>query len=212
MSAHCGHDDNNFDGASPAFRRALWWVVGINATMFVIEMTAGVAGRSQALQADALDFAGDTATYLLSLLVIGHSLKWRARAALLKGLSLAAMGVFVLGATFYRIIVLGLPSAPIMGGIAVMALVANLTSVALLMKYRDGDANVRSVWLCSRNDAIGNVAVMIAAVAVWWWVSPWPDLIVAAGMALLFLSGAVSIIRQANAELRHVSAAEVAAE
>ncbi len=203
MSATCGHHhENNFDGASAEYRRALWWVVGINGVMFGVEMTAGLAGRSQALQADALDFAGDTATYMLSLLVIGHGLQWRARAALLKGLTLAAMGVFVLAATAYRVLVLGLPSASIMGGVAVAALGANLASVGLLMKFKDGDANVRSVWLCSRNDAIGNVAVMVAAAAVWWWASPWPDLIVAAVMAGLFLWGAATIIRQALAELR----------
>ena len=204
MSACCDNRPTDFDGASPAYRRVLWSVVAINGGMFVVEMTAGLAGRSQALQADALDFAGDTATYLLSLLVLGHGLAWRARAALLKGLTLAAMGVVVLAATAWRVLVLGLPSAPVMCGVAVAALVANLACVGLLMRFRDGDANVRSVWLCSRNDAIGNIAVLAAAGLVWWWASPWPDLVVAAGMAGLFLWSAMAIVRQAMAELRSV--------
>ncbi len=205
MSGSCGHNAS-FDGASPAFRRALWAVIAINAVMFVVEMTAGVLGGSQALQADALDFLADTATYALSLFVIGRPLLWRARAALFKGLSLGALGLWVLGSTLYSVFVLGTPRAEIMGLVGALALAANLASVLLLLRFRDGDSNVRSVWLCSRNDAIGNVAVLVAALGVWGSGTAWPDLAVAAIMASLFLSGAVQILRQALGELNTVAA------
>ena len=200
---------------SPAYRRALWAVIAINGAMFVTEMTAGLAARSQALQADALDFPGDSATYTLSLFMIGKPLLWRARAALFKGITLALMGLWVLGSTAYNVLVLGVPAAQIMGLIGVLALLANLASVVLLMNYRDGDANVRSVWLCSRNDAIGNVAVLVAAGFVWWLQSGWPDLVVAAIMASLFLYSSVQIIRHAREEIAHAhqsAASQPAAE
>ena len=191
-----------FDGVDPRYKRVLWTVIAINAALFVTEIVAGHVARSQALQADALDFLGDTVTYGLSLAVIGASLRTRATAAMFKGLSLSLMGAWVLGSTLYHVLILGLPRAEIMGGIGILALAANVSSVLLLMRYKDGDANVRSVWLCSRNDAIGNVVVMAAAVAVWWTTSAWPDLIVAGIMAGLFLSSAVQILRQAWAEYR----------
>jgi Co/Zn/Cd efflux system component len=175
----------------------LWAVIAINATMFVVEMAAGHLAGSKALQADALDFLGDTLTYGLSLAVIGRSVALRSRAAILKGISLLFMGLYVLGNTAYHVLVLGMPQAEIMGGIGLMALIANLTSVLLLLRYKDGDANVRSVWLCSRNDAVGNIAVLIAALGVWAFGTPWPDLVVAAIMASLFLSSSVLILRQA---------------
>ena len=191
-----------FDGMDPRYRRVLWTVIGINATMFLAEMVAGRLAGSQALQADALDFLGDTVTYGLSLAVIGASLRTRATAALFKGLSLSLMGVWVLGSTLYRTFVLGVPSAEVMGVIGFLALAANLASVGLLMSYKDGDANVRSVWLCSRNDAVGNVAVMLAALGVWGAGSAWPDLLVAAIMAGLFLTSSTQILRQAWSEHR----------
>jgi Co/Zn/Cd efflux system component len=189
-----------FDGVDPRYKRVLWTVIFINAAMFVTEIVAGHLARSQALQADALDFLGDTVTYGLSLAVIGASLRTRATAALFKGVSLSLMGAWVLGSTLYHVLILGLPRAEIMGVIGLLALAANVTSVLLLMRYKDGDANVRSVWLCSRNDAIGNVVVTGAAGAVWWTASAWPDLIVAGLMAGLFLSSAVQILRQAWTE------------
>jgi Co/Zn/Cd efflux system component len=191
-----------FDGLDPRYKRVLWMVIGLNGAMFLTEMIAGQLAMSQALKADALDFLGDTVTYGLSLAVIGASLKTRATAALLKGLSLSLMAFWVLGSTIYHTIVLGLPSAELMGGIAVLALAANLASVLLLLRYKDGDANVRSVWLCSRNDAIGNVAVMTAATAVWGTGTAWPDLGVAALMAGIFLASSAQILRQAWAESR----------
>lgn len=202
MAGCCQGTEPKFDGASTGFRRTLWAVIAINATMFVVEMSGGLAARSQALQADALDFLGDTATYGLSLYVIGMSLRVRGMAALLKGLSLSVMGLWVLGSTVYRVVFMGVPDATMMGGIGFLALVANLVSVLLLLRYRDGDANVRSVWLCSRNDAIGNVGVILAASAVWATTSGWPDLIVAGIMAFLFLSSSVQIVRQARSEMR----------
>lgn len=194
-----------FDGMDPRYKRVLWAVIGMNAAMFGIEMAAGRLAGSQALQADALDFLGDTLTYGISLAVIGASQTTRSAAALLKGMSLTLMGLWVFGSTAYHVLVLGLPSAEIMGGIGLLALAANVTSVLLLMRYKEGDANVRSVWLCSRNDAIGNVAVMVAAGAVWLTSSAWPDLIVATAMAGLFLNSSFLILRQSWQENRENS-------
>jgi len=205
MSGCCGHDAK-FEGVSDDYKRRLWIVIAINAAMFAVEMTAGQLARSQALQADALDFLGDALTYGISLAVIGASIRVRTNAALAKALSLLLMGLWVLGSTIYRVIYVGVPEAEIMGMIGLLALIANLASVMLLVRYKDGDANVRSVWLCSRNDAIGNVAVMIAALGVWGTATGWPDLIVAGIMASLFLSSAVQIFRQALAERRESAA------
>jgi Co/Zn/Cd efflux system component len=201
MSACCGHDQQ-FDGMSASYRRRLWAVIIINAAMFAVEMTAGTLAQSQALKADALDFFADAATYGISLAVIGATLRVRATAALAKGISLLAIGAWVFGSTAYRVLVEGMPDAGVMGAIGFMALAANLASVVILMAYRDGDANVRSVWLCSRNDAIGNVAVMVAALGVWGSGTQWPDLAVAAIMAGLFLTSAVQILRQSLDEWR----------
>jgi Co/Zn/Cd efflux system component len=191
----CGHGAR-FDGLDPRYKRVLWIVIGINAAMFEVEIVAGVFAHSQALQADALDFLGDTLTYGMSLAVIGMSLRVRATTALLKGASLTIMGMWVLGSTAYQVLILGVPRAEIMGVVGLLALLANMASVVLLLRYKDGDANVRSVWLCSRNDAIGNVVVMIAAIGVWSTVTAWPDLIVAAMMSGLFLWSSSQILRQ----------------
>ncbi|GEO97865.1 cation transporter [Methylobacterium haplocladii] len=191
-----------FDGVDPRYKAILWTVIGINGAMFVTELAAGQLAGSQALKADALDFLADTVTYGLSLAVIGASLALRSKAALFKGLSLFLMALWVFGSTVYQTMVLGLPKAEVMGLIGVMALAANLGSVFLLRHYKDGDANVRSVWLCSRNDAFGNVVVMVAALGVWGSSSAWPDLAVAAVMAGIFLTSSVQILRQAWAEHR----------
>ena len=204
MSGCCG-DNDKFDGVSDEYKRRLWIVIALNATMFVVEMTAGHLAKSQALQADALDFFGDALTYGISLAVIGASIRVRTTAALAKGISLLSMGIWVFGSTVYRVFYVGVPEAEIMGVVAALALATNLASVFLLVSYKDGDANVRSVWLCSRNDAIGNVAVMKTAFGVWATASGWPDLIVAAIMASLFLSSSFQIIRQALEE-RHQEA------
>lgn len=196
-----------FDGMDPRYKRVLWAVIAINGSMFLAEMIAGQVAGSQALKADALDFLADTVTYGLSLAVIGASLRTRAAAALFKGISLSVMAFWVFGTTLYQTVVLGVPSAEVMGVIGFLALAANLASVVLLMPYKDGDSNVRSVWLCSRNDAIGNVAVMGAALGVWGTATAWPDLIVAAVMAGIFLSSSIQILRQAWAEYRQAPAA-----
>jgi cation diffusion facilitator family transporter len=205
MGAQCqshGDGDSGFDGASPAYKRALWTVVAINAGMFGVEITAGALAGSMALQADALDFAADAATYGISLWAIGKALKTRATVALIKGLSLALMAAAILGMAIYQTFILATPEATTMSMVGLMALAANVASAIILMRYKDGDANVRSVWLCTRNDAIGNVAVVLAGVMVAWTASAWPDLIVAMGMAALFLSSSMSILRQAVGELR----------
>lgn len=201
MSGHCHHAA--FDGVSDSYRRRLIAVIAINAVMFVVEIVAGQLSGSQALKADALDFLADSLTYGASLVVIGMALRVRATVALVKGLSLLAMGLWVLGSTIHKVFFVAVPEAEVMGLVAVLALAANVISVLLLMSYRDGDANVRSVWLCSRNDAIGNVAVMVAALGVWGTATGWPDLIVAGIMATLFLNSAVKILIQSRAELRH---------
>ncbi len=196
----CGHEQN-FAGVSQTYRRILLIIIVINGLMFGVEMVAGWLSGSQALQADALDFLGDTISYAVSLWAIGKALAIRSRAALAKGISLALMAAWVTGSTLYKVLILNTPDALTMGTVAIAAFVANLVSVLLLMRYRDGDANVRSVWLCSRNDAIGNLIVVAAASGVWATDSAWPDLSVAFIMAALFLSSAIQIIRQARAEM-----------
>jgi len=202
MADSCCGANVRFDGLDPRYKRVLWTVIAINAVMFVVEIAAGHIAGSQALQADALDFLGDTLTYGLSLAVIGRSVQTRSYAALFKGMSLTVMGLWVFGSTLYHVLVLGVPRAEIMGVIGFLALAANVASVLLLLRYKDGDANVRSVWLCSRNDAIGNVAVMGAAFAVWGTTSAWPDLLVAAIMAGLFLWSSAQILQQGWQEYR----------
>ncbi|MFQ5623391.1 MAG: cation transporter [Paracoccaceae bacterium] len=202
MGACCDHDTVTFEGVSRDYRRRLWMVIAINAAMFFVEMAAGRLAGSQALQADALDFLGDSLTYGISLAVIGASLRVRATAALAKGASLFGMGLWVFGSTVYRVFYLGVPEAGVMGMIGFLALLANVVSVLLLVRYKDGDANVRSVWLCSRNDAIGNVAVMLAALGVWGSATGWPDIIVAGIMAGLFLNSSFQIVTQGWREWR----------
>ena len=200
--AGCACDNDQFDGQSPAYKRALIAVIAINAVMFFVEMSAGFLGGSQALKADALDFAGDTATYALSLAVIGAALHTRATAALIKGASLGLMALFVLITTIASAFGDASPAAPVMSGVGLLALAANVASVFILLRWRDGDSNVRSVWLCSRNDAIGNVGVIAAGGTVWITESFWPDLIVAALLAGLFAKSSLSIIAQSMQERR----------
>lgn len=199
MACH-NHCDNQFEGVSERYKRVLLIVVAINAGMFLVEMSYGIIGESQALKADALDFLSDSVTYALSLWAIGKPARVRSNVALIKGFSLLGIAVWVLGSTLYYALVVNQPSAPIMGSVALAALTANIISVILLMRYRDGDANVRSVWLCSRNDAIGNVAVLFAALMVFYTHSNWPDLVVAFALAGLFISSAFQIIKQAIQE------------
>ncbi len=209
MSAHC-HDHGCASAPSaansPRYRRVLWAALLINALMFAIELGAGLHAGSVALLADAVDFFGDAVNYGISLAVLGMALRWRARAALLKGLSMAAFGVFVLARAGWLLAGDGVPEAFTMGLVGFVALLANVGVAWMLYAWRDGDANMRSVWLCSRNDAISNLAVMAAALGVFGTGSNWPDLAVAAVMALLALSGAATVIRQSLQELRSVAA------
>lgn len=203
---HCCETEHTFGGASPAYKRVLWVVIVLNGAMFLVETGVGVLAKSMALRADALDFLGDSITYAISLAVIGAALRWRAKVAMFKGLSLGVMGLWVFAATLYHTFVVGQPEPVTMGLIGALALVVNIASAALLYRFRNGDANVHSVWLCSRNDAIGNVAVLVAAGLVKLTATPWPDLIVAAGMAALFLKGSFAIIRHARADLARAAA------
>jgi len=193
----------------PVFRRVLWIALLSNFAMFGVEIVASWWGDSMALQADALDFFGDAFNYAISLFVLGMALRQRAYAALFKGLSMAAFGVWVIASAVERALSGSAPDPSMMGGIAAIALVVNVGVAALLYRYRRGDSNMRSIWLCSRNDAIGNVAVMIAATGVFALGSRWPDLLVAVIIASLSLSAAVQVIRQALAEIRTAPMCEI---
>jgi Co/Zn/Cd efflux system component len=186
----------------PRWRRALWIALGLNATMFLVEFMAGSSADSRALQADALDFLGDSANYAISLTVAGMALVWRARSALVKGLTLFAFGGWVLTTAIVALVNGAVPQPETMGIVGAMALAVNVGVAVLLYSFRTGDANMRSVWICSRNDAIGNVAVMVAALGVFKTGSALPDLAVAALLAGLAISGGLQIIRQALGELR----------
>ena len=177
-------------------------MLAINAFMFVAEMTAGVWGKSVALQADALDFLGDSATYAMTLIVLGMILRWRAGAAMIKGLAMGGFGIWVMAATVYHMTQGTLPDFAVMGGVGALALLANIVSAGLLYRHRQGDSNMRSVWLCSRNDAIANIAVILAASGVWASKTGWPDLAVGVVIAGLALTSAVTVIRQARGEIK----------
>jgi Co/Zn/Cd efflux system component/copper chaperone CopZ len=196
---------------TPAYKRALWIVVALNVGYGIVEMFGGFLSGSQALKADALDFLGDGLITFLGILAIGWSIVWRARSALIQGLFLGALGIGVLANTVYRVLVQQQPEAELMGLFAVIALVVNVIAVLPLLPHRTGDANVRAVWLFSRNDAIGNAAVVVAAGLVAWTASPWPDLVVAVIIAGLFLQSSWSIIRDARSDLRETSSASARA-
>ena len=192
--------------ANPRYRRILWAALWINAAMFVVELVSGWRAGLVSLLADAIDFFGDAANYGVSLAVLGLSLAWRARAAALKGLTMGAFGVFVLARAAWTIATGGVPEPLTMGVVGALALLANVSVAVMLYAWREGDANMRSVWLCSRNDAIGNVAVMAAALGVFGTGQGWPDVAVASIMGALALSAAWSVLRQARVELQAVAA------
>jgi Co/Zn/Cd efflux system component len=188
-------------------RRVLWAALAINGVMFTVEVIAGLAAGSASLQADALDFLGDTANYAISLLVVGMALRYRASAAMAKGVTMAVFGLWVIAMVIWHIAQGTLPSAFTMGTVGIAALIANAVSFGLLWAYRHGDSNMRSAWICTRNDVLGNLAVLVAAAGVFGTGTGWPDVIVAAIMAGLALQGAVLVIRQAFGDLRHGSGA-----
>ncbi len=188
--------------AAGRYRTVLWTVLAINAAMFLIEIVAGFAAGSVALQADALDFFADAANYGISLFVLGMTLRWRATAALIKGSSMGAFGFWVIGNVVWHALHGTVPSWTTMGGVGIAALVANLICFGLLYAWRDGDANMRSVWICSRNDVVANLAVLAAALGVFGTGTGWPDIIVAGVMAFLAIQGASVIVHQSLREFR----------
>ena len=202
MSDSCGHSCSSDKPVVDArYRRVLIVALLANLAMFIVEVMAGSAAGSSALLADALDFLGDAANYGISLYVLGHALVWRARAALLKGATMGMFGLWVLYSTVERLLAGHVPEASTMGIVGFLALLANVGVALLLYRYRTGDSNMRSVWICSRNDAIGNIAVMCAAAGVWLTASAWPDVLVAMAMAVLAITGARQIVRAAWHEL-----------
>ena len=205
MSASCCHHDGHAPARDDGFRRVLWIALIVNAGMFLVEGVSGLLGDSVSLQADALDFLGDAANYGLGLAVLGLALTHRATAALIKGVSMGLFGLWVVGSTVHHMVVQTVPSSAVMGAIGFLALAANLGVAVLLYRHRTGDSNRRSVWLCTRNDAIGNLAVMLAASGVFASGTAWPDLAVAVVMATLALSSSYRVIAQAVGEIRSVS-------
>lgn len=205
MSAHCCSTPAAAT-VDPQYRRALWIALVVNLSMFATEMFASQTSGSVSLLADAIDFFGDATNYGLSLAVIGMVLSTRAKVAIVKAACMGAFGAFVLVKAAWSVTAGVPPEATTMGAIGILALAANLSVALILYRFRNGDANMRSVWICTRNDAIGNVAVMLAAVGVFGTGSAWPDLLVAAVMAALALTGAAAVLKQARLELRPAQA------
>jgi len=197
----CCETTNGEHGWDCRYRQILWAILLINVGMFVVEIASGIYSGSQALLADALDFFGDAANYGISLYVLNRSINWRAKASIIKGSTMGLFGLWILGSTVYKALTIGVPQAEVMGMIGFMALIANVVSAMLLYKYRGGDSNRESVWICSRNDAIGNIAVMLAAGGVFITGTKWPDLLVAVIIAALALNGSWRIITKARNEL-----------
>jgi len=204
MAHHCHSHDMPAHGG-PGFRRALWIALLVNGAMFGLEIVAGIGSGSVSLLADAIDFGGDAANYAITLAVLSMGLAWRARVAWGKGLFMAGFGLFIVGRAVWAASHGEAPEALTMGMVGMLALVANIAVAWLLYAWREGDANMRSVWLCSRNDALGNLAVLLASVGVFGTGSRWPDLAVALVMSGLAISSGWAVLRQANAELRSVS-------
>ncbi|MGH6802894.1 MAG: cation transporter [Methyloceanibacter sp.] len=202
MSASCCNQPTDIHRANEGYRRVLWAVLAINAAMFTVEVAAGLAAGSASLQADALDFLGDAGNYAISLFVVGMALHYRAMAALLKGATMGVFGVWVIGVTVWHAWHGTLPEAFVMGAVGTAALLANAASFGLLWAYRGGDSNMRSAWICTRNDVLGNLAVLLAALGVFGTGTGWPDVAVAAIMATLALQGAWVVIDRSWSELR----------
>ena len=203
MHASCCHQchDDDPQRGNPAYRRVLWVVLAINAVMFTVEIGAGLAAGSASLQADALDFLGDAGNYAISLFVVGMALRYRAIAALAKGATMGILGLWVLGITGWHVWHGTLPQAFTMGAVGLAALAANAGSFGFLWSHRGGDANMHSAWICTRNDVIGNLAVLLAALGVFGTSAGWPDVLVATVMASLALQGAFIVLRHAWGEL-----------
>ncbi len=203
MPACCSADSCHSPRPDPGYRRVLWIALALNATMFLVEAVASLVAGSVSLQADALDFLGDAGNYALGLAVLGLALHWRARAAIGKGIVMGTFGFWVAGNTLWHALNGAVPRPDLMGGVGLLALAVNLCVAMLLFRHRKGDSNRMSVWLCTRNDAIANVAVILAACGVWFTGSHWPDIAVAAVIASLGLSSAWQVIAQARGELQN---------
>jgi Co/Zn/Cd efflux system component len=201
MSACCSQCKPDENEGNPAYKRALWLVLGINAVMFAVEIGAGLMSGSASLQADSLDFLGDAGNYAISLFVVGMALRYRATAALIKAATMCAFGVWVFAIAVWNGVHSTLPSAFTMGTVGTVALLANVTSFSLLWAHRSGDANMQSAWICTRNDVIGNLAILVAAAGVFGTGSGWPDVVVAAIMASLAIQGGFVVLRQSLGEL-----------
>ena len=210
MGAACCHDDHDHapNGPGEGARRILWIALAINATMFGVEIVAGLAAGSSALQADALDFLADAANYAISLSVLGLGLAWRAQAARVKAATMAGLGFWVIGSAIWYAARGTIPQAHVMGVVGSAALLANIVVAVMLFRFRSAESNLRSVWICSRNDVIGNIAVLLAALGVFGTGAGWPDIMVALIMAALALRGAWQILRQAGGEIRDGALAE----
>jgi Co/Zn/Cd efflux system component len=205
MSVSCCGPQNNGGGdqcGTPAYRRVLWIALAINAAMFAVEVGAGLHAGSSALQADALDFFGDAANYAVSLFVVGMALRVRASAALVKGATMGLFGLWVVGVAVWHAYAGTVPGAFAMGAVGFTALVANALSFGLLWAHRDSDSNMRSAWICTRNDVLGNLAVLLASLGVFGTGKAWPDIFVALIMAGIAIQGAILVIRHALLELR----------
>ncbi|ADU14830.1 cation transporter [Asticcacaulis excentricus] len=199
---HRGHSHHIGPATDPAYRRALWWVMAVNAAMFFVEIGAGLQSQSKALLADSLDFAGDAANIALSLFVLTAAVKVRARASLLKAASMFGFALWIMGTTLWQVYTGTVPRAEVMGLISLLAVASNVGSALLLWKYREGDSNMMSVWLCTRNDAIGNLMVLGAAVGVYFTRNTLPDAIVALIMVAMGLQAATRITQHALTELK----------
>lgn len=197
----CENKCSSEDLEDVGYRRVLWIALGINAAMFFVEMLSSVKAESVSLLADAADFLGDAANYGISISVLSLAPIWRSRAALFKGITMGGYGIFVLGKAFWNALDNTVPHAKTMGAVGILALIANVSVAVMLYRFRAGDANKESVWLCSRNDAIGNLAVIGAAIFVYFYQSQWPDLMVAVLMSLLGISAAVRVIGTAREEI-----------
>lgn len=193
-------------GPAPGFRKALWFALWVNAGMFLVEGVASLQSDSVSLLADAIDFFGDSANYVLSLCVLSMGMLWRGRAALVKGLTMALFGLLVWARALWILQTGATPEPLTMGLVGLLALVANVSVAAVLYRFREGDADMRSVWLCSRNDAIGNLAVMTAALGVFGTGTAWPDLIVAAIMGTLAITAGVGVVRHARMDIAQARA------
>ena len=202
MSERCCPVQSLDAAGSRRYRSVLWMALAINGAMFVVEVAASLTADSASLLADAIDFAGDATNYGLSLGAIALGSLWQSRAAIAKGISMAAYGVFVLVYAIWMLLGGSEPAPLTMGIVGSIALAANLAVAMLLSRYREGNANMRSVWLCTRNDAIGNVAVLLAAAGVFGTGSAWPDLLIAALLSVLAVTASVQVLRQGIGELR----------